>query len=206
MATSSTEPLVRPRFKDVPEHWRHPLGPYRQAPKEHGGEWWLVNPFTGREPWLFEDRIRQVPSLPEGFLEIFGPRPTMALFQRTPNASFAYRSAVIAWEQDLRYFKRTGLPEWATPEEVAEAERVFLAWDIGRPRYYEGRYSWMARFVESQIKDYDVAVWAALHWTHGTIAHYQIALASQGILPAKQHPLVPPHIWTPTLELGKEVT
>jgi len=205
MATSSTEPLVRPRFKDVPEHWRHPLGPYRQAPEEHGGEWWMVNPFTGREPWLFEDRIRQVPVLPEGFLEIFGPRPTMALFQRTPNAAFAYRSAVIVWEQELRYFKRQGLPEWATPPEVAEAERIFQAWEIGRPRYYEGRYNWMARLVESQIKDYDVPVWTALHWTHGTIAHYQIALASQGILPAKKHPLVSPHIWTPELELGKEV-
>ena len=65
---------VRP--KEIPEAWKHPVGPYRQAPPEYGGEWWLVNPFSGDEPWLLLDRKAPVPEvLPVGFENTFGPRP-----------------------------------------------------------------------------------------------------------------------------------
>jgi hypothetical protein len=166
----------------------------------------MVNPFTGREPWLFEEKIRQIPALPEGFLEIFGLRPTMAVFKGTPNPYQSYRTAVVQWEQDLRFFKRAGLPEWATSEQIAEAEQLFQAWGMGKPRNYENNHGWMARFVASEIKDYDVGMWTALNWTHGAIAHYQIALAGRGILPEKQHPWVPQHVWTTELEIGKELS
>ena len=39
-----------PHYKEIPDHWKYPMGPYHQAPPEFGGEWWVVNPFTTSEP------------------------------------------------------------------------------------------------------------------------------------------------------------
>lgn len=197
--------MARSSFKNVPDHWKFPVGPYHQAPAEHGGEWWLVNPFTGPEPWLFREADAPRREMPAGFLEIFGPRPKFSQFLNVPSANLAFRIAVTAWEQELQYFKRAGFPEWATLAERSEAERLFQEWDMGAPDYYEGRYGWMARFVRSEIKDYDIAAWTALHWTHGSIAHYQIALVDRGMAPRKKHPLVPPHIWGDDQEVEEEV-
>lgn len=49
--TESTFQPNTPRYQDVPDSWKWPIGPYQQAPEEFGGEWWKVNPFTGSEPW-----------------------------------------------------------------------------------------------------------------------------------------------------------
>ena len=171
------------------------MGPYRQAPEEYGGEWYLVNPFTTAEPWLLDERVRKKPEPPAEFLEIFGPRPNIMQFRGTPSSHAAHRLAVQLWDGELQRFQGIGLPEWATSEQVTGAEQVFQAWDMGRPRYYHGRHGWMTRFTESQAPDYQVGTWSALNWTHGVIAHYQIALVERGIEPAKQHPFVPPHIW-----------
>ena len=46
---TETEPVFQPntpRYQDVPDVWKWPIGPYQQAPEEFGGEWWKVNPFT----------------------------------------------------------------------------------------------------------------------------------------------------------------
>ena len=78
-----------PRYKEVPEHWRSPIGPYRQAPAEFGGEWWMVNPFTTEEPWRNEAGPTE--QLPDGFLEIFGPRPKVSDYLDTPKPSDSFR-------------------------------------------------------------------------------------------------------------------
>ena len=70
------EPSVNPgtpRYPDVPEWAKHPLGPYHQAPLEYGGEWWSVNPFTGPEPWI-PRASQNEQTLPDAFAEIFGLR------------------------------------------------------------------------------------------------------------------------------------
>ena len=186
--------MSTPRFKDVPDGWKHPLGPYRQAPAEYGGEWWLVNPFTTEEPWATQGGVVER-ELPAGFVEIFGPRPKIADFSHVANPGFAWRVAVDLWEQDLRNFKRAGVPEWTTPEQVTAAEKVARAWDLGAPRFYEGRYGWMGRFPESQLRAFESSAWGVLNVTHHVVATYQWRLLEQGIVPAKRHPFVPPHVW-----------
>ena len=186
--------MSTPRFQEVPEQWKHPLGPYRQAPAEYGGEWWLVNPFTTDEPWAAQSQVA-TRELPAGFVEIFGLRPKISDFSETPNQAFAWRVAVDLWEQDLRYFKRAGIPEWASLEQVAVAEEVTRSWDLGPARFYEGRYGWMARFPESRLRAFESSAWGVLHVTHHVIAGYQWRLLEQGIVPDKRHPFVPPHVW-----------
>jgi hypothetical protein len=186
--------MSTPRFERVPEDWKHPLGPYRQAPAEYGGEWWLVNPFTTEEPWVTQSVVVDR-ELPSGFVEIFGVRPKISDFARAPNSAFAWRVAVDLWEQDLRYFKRAGVPEWATAQQVAAAEEVSRSWDLGPARYYEGRYGWMARFPESQIRSFESSAWGALNVTHHVVATFQWRLLERGIVPTKRHPFVPPQLW-----------
>ncbi|KKM05507.1 hypothetical protein LCGC14_1753360, partial [marine sediment metagenome] len=54
-------------WKEVPEGLKNIS--YVQGP---GGAWWKISPFGSREPWR---RFSPAPPLPEGFVELFGPRP-----------------------------------------------------------------------------------------------------------------------------------
>jgi hypothetical protein len=186
--------MSTPRFTDVPEEWKYPLGPYRQAPAEYGGEWWLVNPFTTAEPWATQSMAVQE-ELPAGFAAVFGTRPKISEFSNTPNPGVSWRVAVDRWEQDLLYFLRAGVPEWATPEQVGAAEAVTRSWGLGAARFYEGRYGWMARFPESQLRTFESSAWGVLNVAHHVVATYQWRLLEQGIVPPKRHPFVPPQAW-----------
>ena len=186
---------MTPRFDDVPEHWKHPEGPYRQAPPEYGGHWWLVNPFATPSPWLTQSRPANREPLPDGFEALFGARPQGADFRSTPNPSLFFRMALVQWEQDLRHFNRAGVPEWATAESMSTAEAVFRAWQMGAPRYYLGRYGWSARFPESPLPSFDADARTAIEGTHLMVARFQMAMVEDGKIPQRKHPFVPPHVW-----------
>ncbi len=194
--------MAVPRFKEVPDHWRYPIGPYRQAPPEFGGEWWMVNPFTTEEPW--KNQAGPAEQLPEGFAEIFGPRPKVSDYLDTPKPSESFRIATLQWEQDVKYFKTAGVPEWAKESEHSLAEQTFRFWEMGSPRFYEGRYGFMARFPESLFRNFEAPAWAALRATHHEVAAYQIRSLNRGIVPTKRHPFVPPQLW-PKNSDGPEV-
>ena len=186
---------MTPKFQDVPAHWKYPEGPYRQAPAEYGGEWWLINPFSSATPWLTQSKPAPSVDLPEGFEDLFGARPRLESFLETPNPSLYFRLAAGDWEQSLRHFKRAGAPEWASEENLSTAAKVFESWEMGGPRYYEGRYGWSAKFPDSAQPDFECAARAALESTHLVVAQYQLALLEAGKLPERKHPFVPPNVW-----------
>ena len=197
--------MSAPHYKEIPDHWKYPMGPYRQAPPEFGGEWWVVNPFTTSEPWKVDRQRRELTKLPPGFLEIFGPRPRAVEFLDTPRPFDAFKAAEMRWEQDLKYFKGVGLPEWASESQQGAAEGIYQSWDMGSPKFYEGRYGHMARFPDSQMRDFETTAWAALNYPHHEVALYQIRLVAHGIESEKRHPYVPPHLWSDYTEIEKEV-
>lgn len=181
-----------PSYKDVPEAWKAPMGPYRQAPPEHGGEWWLVNPFNPR-PWL---KPKPKETLPEGFEELFGPRPEWKNFRAIGATYRQFQVAVVEWEQELRFFKGAGRPEWVTRVQLEDVATVYRDWNLGQPTFYETNTGWMARFLDSQIRDFDVAAHQAVRYPHHTVAHYQVDLfLNHGITPEKWHPYVPPAVF-----------
>lgn len=182
-----------PRFDDVPEGARHPLGPYRQAPEEYGGQWWLVTPFTGEEPWA--NTTFPPAEEPEGvtaeFLSVFGPRP-----QPEPGRTYwENKAAEIRWEQDLEYFKQTGIPEGFTAEEVQAAGDVLESWGLGRPVFYEGRYGWRAKFPGSSLPGFEASPFTAIEAPHLVVARFQVKLARTGEEPLTRHPFVPPQVF-----------
>ena len=180
-----------PRYQDVPDTWKWPLGPYQQAPPEFGGEWWKVNPFTGPEPW-HPVEINSPPELeiPEGFTEIFGVRPEASDF----SSSRSFKAAEQRWEQDLRYFQGSGIPDGFDQAQVDLAAGVFEQWDMGRPLFYEGRYGWMARFPDSAIPNFEANVTASLEVSHIVVAKYQTRQLFNGVTPRVVHPFVPPFL------------
>ena len=120
-------------YKEIPGHWKYPMGPYRQAPPEFGGEWWFVNPFTTAEPWKVDPQQGASTTLPPGFLEIFGPRPRAVEFLDTPRPYDAFKASELRWQQDLKYFKGVGLPEWASESQQRAAEGIYQSWEMGSP-------------------------------------------------------------------------
>ena len=178
-----------PRYQDVPDAWQWPLGPYQQAPTEFGGEWWKVDPFTGPEPWRpVEISSSSESEIPDGFTEIFGDRPQASDF----SSRRAHKTAELRWEQDLKFFQRSGIPEGFDQAQVDLAAGVFEYWDMGRPMFYEGRYGWMARFPDSAIPNFEANVTASLEVSHIVVAKYQTRQLLHGVTPAVVHPFVPP--------------
>lgn len=179
---------------DVPDSWKHPVGPYRQAPPEHGGQWWYVSPFTGEAPWtrfsaeaVAELKAKQAEAnkMPDGFLEVFGPKPHDRIER-------------VKWEQDLKYFKRPGPPPDVPPEKLEAIRQTTVEWGMGEPRWYEGRYGWYARFPQSAFPDHDVGLTGLTMGLHQAIARYQVKLIRRGgVEPPTRHPFVPPHVRVP---------
>ena len=195
---SEPEPTFQPntpRYQDVPDVWKWPIGPYQQAPEEFGGEWWKVNPFTGSEPWKpVAGSQRTGPT--EEFLAVFGPRPEARAFD---NVS-AYRAARGRWDQDLEFFKRSGIPEGFDESQVERATNVFEAWGMGRPAFYEGRHGWAVRFPESGLPTFEANASTALGYSHLIVAGFQIRQLLNGVDPGERHPFVPPMLAAKTEE------
>jgi hypothetical protein len=184
------------KFKDVPASWRYPLGPYRQAPVEYGGEWWLVDFTTSEEPWLVERAVTQYPA---GFLETFGQRPKLSDYRGLPNPRALWDADRMRWEQDLRFLKIAGWPtDWpeVTPALVEDVSELFRSWHMGTPRPYLGRYDWRVRFPESQLRNYEAGLFGVITAPHLDIARYQIRLLNDfGIVSEPRHSWVPPQVW-----------
>jgi hypothetical protein len=119
------------------------LGPYKQAPAEFGGEWWLVNPFSGPQPWVRATEIAagadpaETVPLPDGFLKLFGPRP-----ERSESASRGeHVLSTLLWDRELENFGGVGIPDGYTEEQVHTAAHDMKLWGMGEP------------------------VWSAMKWT-----------------------------------------
>lgn len=173
--------MALPSFKDVPPEWKHPFGPYRQAPPEYGGNWYLVNPFVSSEPWL--NQAPQAEQTPPEFLETFGPLPHI----RDP----FYQE----WRDNLKYFKGVKLPEYISQAQLNAANEIFVAWQMGKAVIYEGRYGFSARFPETGEYDFDIDARTAVTDSHFTVARFQIRLAQEGKTPARWHGYVPPQVY-----------
>ncbi len=189
-----------PRYANVPESAQWPAGPYRQAPAEFGGEWWLTNPFTGEQPWLTQTGgageslprpAQEIPEAPADFIELFGPPP-----QANAGTHRLHQSTAMAqWLIDLQHFQGSGLPDGFTQEQADKAGDLFEHWGLGRPVYYEGRYGWKARFPDSGIPGFEASPFTAIEAPHLVVAQYQVSMSQQGMPPAERHPFVPPGAW-----------
>lgn len=182
----------------MPSGAQWPQGPYKQAPAEAGGEWWLVNPFTGAEPWTrvgeIEARVAAIEDAeppPAEFLNIFGERP-----ERSDSATRSEHSMkTFVWERELDTFEGVGIPDGMTQEQIDDSNEVFEAWGMGKPVYYKGRHGWAARFPDAQISDFQPNPESAIKYPHVIVANYQIQETRQGLPTANRHPLVPANIF-----------
>ena len=185
----------------VPDRWKHPEGRYQQAPEKYGGEWWLVNPFTGSAPWIRHFTPPPTTLLLPGFVELFGKRPQSSDFNQLKDGNRIFRVAVGKWEQDLRYFKQAGWPLVPAngPEGIAENDlkvvaAVCEAWEMGRPHFYEGRYGWVAVFPDAVFPGYESGLKTLMTATHLMIARFQVRQIRMGLTPTNLHPYLPPHV------------
>lgn len=180
------------RFKEVPADVQWPAGPFIQAPQEYGGDWWKRSPFTGPEPWLALDRpfIKPVEVLPEGFVELFGPRPDYKDF----NSYFKFQVANVGWEDTLDRFRGIGMPEGIDTEALDAATEVMLEWGLGEPQFYEDINGWHAKFPDSLNPDFEINPTTLLMAPDVTVARYQLGLIRLGAIPAELHPFIPPTV------------
>lgn len=175
------------RHETVPEHWKGPYGPYREAPAEYGGGWYLVSWTTGPEPWRTQqNKGLPPPEAPADFIALFGEIP-----DRNPLDGGEARNY---WLERLRHFKGTGTPEWASVEQVALSTSILKSWGLPGPVLYDGRYGWMALFNDSVIGDYEVPAVTFIRTPQNAVSEFQIEMLAQGIVPERIHPWVPPNL------------
>ena len=187
-----------PSFEDVPDSVKWPSGPYRQAPAEYGGQWWLVNPFTGPEPWIGASPSAALAAeddrLPPGFREVFGD---------PPRASENRGSALTDWLRNLEHFQGVGVPDGFTLADVELAGDVFEAWGMARPVFYNGRYGWRAAFVDDNGERFEASAFTSLAAPHLIVARRQIRQIGEGLTPATLHPFVPPGVSSAARSAGE---
>ena len=173
--------MATPRFASVPDNWKHPFGPYRQAPPEFGGEWWLVNPFTSDTPWEREGKpLGSAP--PADFVEVFGGRPHR-------NEDFFGE-----WNDNLRDWKGVGLPPWMTQADLDAANEVYRAYKMGKGVVYEGRYGWRVRWPDTTHFEFEGDAFSHIMTgaMHHKVAEFQDFLRNKGLPVPKPHPFLPP--------------
>lgn len=187
-----------PRFVDVPDSAKFPAGPYRQAPAEYGGEWWLVSPFTGEQPWLNQELASVAnpldeyapETLPPDFVQAFGEMPVR--HGGESGAEFVARLA--RWKQDLEFFQQVGIPDGLDEALIELASTAYEQWGMGAPVFYEGRYGWFARFPDSAIPEFEMDAASAVTSPHLAIARFQVRQLQNGGEIPQTHPFVPPHL------------
>lgn len=178
----------------MPEAAQWPQGPYRQAPVEFGGEWWLVNPFSGPQPWVRAAEIAAADGAqadtaqpPEGFLKLFGPRPERS--EASNRGAYILRTAV--WERNLADFRGVGIPEGYSDEQVQAAADAVKHWGMGEPIYYQGRDGWKARFPDSLLPTFEISAETAIKAPQVAAAVYHVQSILRGVEIENRHPLVP---------------
>lgn len=176
-------------YPTVPDSWKSPQGPYRQAPAEYGGEWWFTSWTTGEEPWKTQlgfKRPEPEQTYPGGFVDIFGPRPDKP---RVGEDSTVWAK----WHQDLKNFIGLGGPKEPGKYEPWSARDLCLDYGIGAPHYYNTiSTGYRVRFPLGPLGlDYgDISAKGFLNHPHLFIAYYQQKAIEEGHEFEKVHPLL----------------
>jgi hypothetical protein len=174
--------MATPRKPTVPENWRWPLGPWKQAPPEYGGEWWQVwGPFGHPRPWEIEGQpLASAP--PADFVAVLGPRP--------------HRNDLFygEWNDNLKDWKGVGLPPWMTQADLDTANEVYGAYEMGKAVVYEGRYGWRLRWPETGHFEFegDARSHIMTGAMHHKVAEFQDFLRNKGLPVPRPHPFLPP--------------
>jgi len=181
----------------VPEAAQWPQGPYRQAPAESGGEWWLVNPFSGSQPWVRAAEIAAGPGKvetvqpPDDFLKLFGPRP-----ERGDSSSRGgYIVDTFVWDRELATFEGVGIPDGFSEEQVRTAADAMKQWGMGEPVFYKSRGTWITRFPDSQLPKCQISPETAIKAPQVTAGVYQLQAMLRGVEIENPHPLVPSDVF-----------
>lgn len=203
--------VCRPSDK-TPDAWKKDNGgPYVQAPAEYGDFHCYVNPFNP-QPWLTLTPVDPVVPIeadyPEGFLRIYGKRPSFGDSVGAANPSWDWIAARNQWDLDLKYFVGLGEPDWMSDPEAqaswTEAKKVFIAWGMGEPVMFHGRYGFVVTFPDAALKVYEAAPFTAVFSPHNVVARYQTQAVTRGIDFIEcsgavsghcRHPFVPPHVF-----------
>jgi len=174
------------RYESVPPEAQSPVGPYHQAPAEYGGEWWILSPFTGPEPWT---RLKRESPIDPGFLKAFGPRPEQSRGMSGDEIRSVKR-ARSDWQSHQDRFG--GLVDivaegYATADEARALSSTFEFWDSGEPVFFRYLGEFRVRVVGAPVGWWQDAE-SLIVYPHLTIAGMQNKMLLNGIIPAKKHP------------------
>ena len=181
----------------MPEAAQWPHGPYRQAPAEFGGEWWLVNPFSGPQPWVRASEIAagagQAETLQpsDDFLKLFGPRPE----QHDSSSRGEHTVRTFVWDRELANFEGVGIPDGFTEEQVRTAADAMKEWGMGEPVFYRSRGVWIARFPDSQLPKFQINPETAIKAPQVAAGVYHVQAILRGVEIENRHPLVPSDVF-----------
>lgn len=166
-----------------------------QAPAEYGGEYWLLTPWSGREPWLKLYVPKPEVTLPAGFKEIFGEKPNRTQPQYADVSAAVLRDAQAEWDVQLKVFVQAGEPPWyaAMPlDNKAQAFAVLVDYGLDPSLFFENIYGWRIIWPKGPLPTRSEPAYEAMTNPHFVIAQYQIDMLLLGIMPKKISQIVPP--------------
>jgi len=157
-------------------------------------------------PWKIIQPVNDVP-LPDGFEDIFGPKPNSNNFHGNGYPQNFYKAKTI-WANDLRTYVGPGMPTDADkyPIEAAEARVADLG--LGSPAYYENSgypgvdgttVRFHVRFPDSQDPSFQYSFKGFMQYPDVMVVKYWLLLTRAGVLIdpklLKKVPIVPPALF-----------
>lgn len=153
--------------------------------------------WTKGSPWNWNlSKISKKKLLPEGFVELYGEKPSWKDFQKT-NTHFEYRVIIVQWETKLKHYKGlvTTLPLEIDRKKLLVAEGIYNGWGMADITWYNSTYGIKGRFLDSDLPDYSFSLHHLVEFPQHVVSQYQIEqILRQMPTPNPLHFFVPPGI------------
>ena len=162
------------------------------------GFWYRVSPFGSREPWR---RFSPPPALPDGFVELFGPRPLAHQFR---GERYGFQIAMAQWQNNLATYEGLSLPADLDVEQWDRSAANAEHYGYGEPVCFENNYGHQVGFPDSVWSDVRVTLEEFL-LSEAWITNHQWRRTNDGeIIPVDEiHAKAPPTLQHAQFELRR---
>ncbi len=146
------------------------------------GDWTKGSPWN----WNLSAKSKKKP-LPEGFVELYGPKPVWADYYEGKGkfriGYQEYKVLVVQWETKLKHYKGPVkiLPSEVDFDKLQISISIYDEWSMGDLVFYNSTYGIKGRFLNSNLPDYSFSLHQLVEFPQHVVSQYHIEQMLRGM-------------------------